>query len=75
MTNIRIGTFIADLRKEQGLTQEQLAERLGVSNRSISRWENGNTLPDYSLMQALAIVLGISLSELLAGQRLDETII
>ena len=53
MTNIRIGTFIADLRKEQGLTQKQLAERLGVSNRSISRWENGNTLPDYSLMQAL----------------------
>jgi len=72
MTNIRIGTFIADLRKEQSLTQEQLAERLGVSNRSISRWENGNTLPDYSLMQALAIVLGISLSELLAGQRLPE---
>ena len=72
MTNIKIGTFIASLRKEQGLTQEQLAEKLGISNRSVSRWENGNTLPDFSLMQVLAAVLGVSLSELLAGQRLPE---
>ena len=72
MTNTKIGTFIAALRKAQGMTQEQLAEKLGVSNRSVSRWENGNTLPDFSLMQTLAVVLNVSLAELLAGQRLPE---
>jgi len=72
MVNQRIGSFIAALRREQNLTQEQLAEKIGVSNRSISRWENGNTLPDYSLLQTLATVLGVNLSELLAGQRMDD---
>lgn len=72
MTNQRTGAFIAALRKEHSMTQEQLAEQLGVSNRSVSRWENGNTLPDYSLMQTLASVLGVSLSELLAGRRMEE---
>lgn len=72
MTNQKIGSFIVLLRREQNLTQEQLAERLGVSNRSISRWENGKTLPDYSLLQTLAAVLGVTLAELLAAQRLDE---
>lgn len=71
MTNQKIGSFIAHLRKEQGFTQEQLAEKIGVSNRSVSRWENGNTLPDYSLLQHLATVLGVSLSELLTGQKLE----
>ena len=72
MTNTKIGAFIAALRKAQAVTQEQLAEKLGVSNRSVSRWENGNTLPDFSLMQTLAVVLNVSLAELLAGQRLPE---
>lgn len=72
MTNTKIGAFIASLRKAQGLTQEQLAEKLGVSNRSVSRWENGNTLPDFSLMQTLSIVLNVSLPELLAGQQLPK---
>ena len=71
MTNQRIGSFIGALRKERGLTQEQLAEKLGVTNRSISRWENGNTLPDFSLMQELSLVLDVRLSELLAGQRTE----
>lgn len=74
MSNQNIGTFIAALRKEQGLTQEQLAEMLGVSNRSVSRWENGNTLPDFSLMQSLSAVLGVSLAELLCGQRSERDI-
>lgn len=73
MTNQKIGTFIATLRKEQGLTQEQLAEKLGVSNRSVSRWENGKTLPDFSIMQALSDVLGVSLAELFCGRRSDDT--
>ena len=71
MINQRIGAFIAALRKEQGMTQEQFAERLGVSNRSVSRWENGNTLPDLSLMQLICQITGITLSELLSGARQD----
>lgn len=71
MINKRIGSFIAALRKEQGLTQEQLAEKLGVSNRSVSRWENGNTLPDLSLMQSICDHTGVTISELLSGARRD----
>lgn len=72
MTNRKIGSFIACLRKEQGLTQEQLAEKIGVSNRSISRWENGKTLPDYSLLPVLSAVLNVSKGDLLTGQRVDK---
>lgn len=67
MTNEAIGRSIASLRKESGLTQEQLAERLGVTNRSVSRWENGKTLPDLSLMMLLCQEFGISISQLLSG--------
>lgn len=69
MINQRIGAFIATLRKEQNLTQEQFAEKLGVSNRSVSRWENGVTLPDLALMQCICEITGITLSELLIGAR------
>ena len=71
MINQRIGSFIAALRKAQNLTQEQFAEKLGVSNRSVSRWENGSTLPDLSLMQHICEITGITLSELLTGARQD----
>lgn len=73
MINQRIGSFIAALRKEQNLTQEQFAEKLGVSNRSVSRWENGNTLPDFSLMQCICRITGVTLSELLSGARQDPS--
>ena len=69
MINRRIGSFIAALRKQQNLTQEQFAEKLGVSNRSVSRWENGNTLPDFSLMQSICEITGVTLPELLNGVR------
>lgn len=69
MTNERIGSFIAAVRKERNMTQEQLAERLGISNRSISRWETGKTMPDIRLMEALCRVLDIRLPELLQGTR------
>lgn len=69
MTNEKIGAFIAAMRKEKKLTQEQLAERLGVSNRSVSRWENGKTLPDLSLMQVICEELDITISELLNGEK------
>lgn len=67
-----IGKFIAALRKEQQMTQEQLAEKLGVNYRSVSRWENGHCMPDISLLQPLAEELGISVSELLSGKHTDE---
>ena len=73
MINRRIGAFIAALRKEQNLTQEQFAEKLGVSNRSVSRWENGNTLPDFSLMQCICEITGVTLAELLSGARQDPS--
>lgn len=73
MINRRIGSFIATLRKEQNLTQEQFAEKLGVSNRSVSRWENGNTLPDFSLMQHICEITGVTLPELLNGIRQDPS--
>lgn len=74
MINQRIGTFIAELRREKNWTQEQLAEKLGVSNRSVSRWENGKTLPDLSLMYCICNVLGITIQELLNGAREEESV-
>lgn len=69
MNQIKIGKFITQLRKEKGMTQQQLAEMLGVSDRSVSRWENGINLPDVSLFDPLCTVFDIGLDELLAGER------
>lgn len=67
MDQVKVGKFIAALRKEQGLTQEALGERLGVTNKTVSRWENGNYMPDIELL----VPLGVSVNELLAGERLS----
>ena len=72
MDQIKIGKFILNCRKEKGLTQEQLAEKLGVTSKSISRWENGNTMPDYSLLKDLCSELDISVNDLLSGERISE---
>ena len=69
MNQENIGKFIAKLRKEKKLTQEQLAERLGVHNRSVSRWENGNSMPDYAVLPMLANELGVSVAELVEGKK------
>ena len=75
MDQEKIGRFIAQLRKERGMTQEQLGERLGVSQRTVSRWETGRNMPDISMLTALCAQLDISVAELLAGQRIEgETI-
>ncbi|MBQ8632897.1 MAG: helix-turn-helix transcriptional regulator [Lachnospiraceae bacterium] len=71
MNQENIGKFIAKLRKEKKLTQEQLAEKLGVNNRSVSRWENGTCMPDYALLPLLAQELGISVAELVEGKRTE----
>lgn len=72
MNQITIGRFIAKKRKELNLTQEQLAERLGVSNKTISKWETGKCMPDYSVIKNLCEELNISVSELMDGEEADE---
>ena len=69
MEQIKTGKFIAELRKEKGMTQELLGDRLGVNSRSVSRWENGHGMPDISLLLTLADVLGVTVQELLEGSR------
>ena len=70
MDTIKIGRFIAKKRKELGLTQQQLAEQLGVTNKTISRWENGNYMPDLSMIEPLSEILQISLNEFFAGEEI-----
>lgn len=70
MNQNKVGRYISILRKKRNLTQEQLAEQLGVTNRTISRWENGNYMPDVSLLKLLTKVLNTSLNELLSGEEL-----
>ncbi len=72
MDQIKIGNFISFLRKEQNLTQRELAERLGVTDRAVSKWENGRGLPDLSLLVPLCEALGISVNELLCGERIEK---
>ncbi len=72
MNQQKIGKFIAERRKVKGLTQVELAENLGVSNRTISKCENGNSLPDYSMFRGLCLELDISINELLSGEKLTE---
>ena len=63
MNQEKIGGFIATLRKERGLTQTALAEMLGISNRTVSKWENGDGLPDISLLPSIAKTFGITVDE------------
>lgn len=70
MDQIKIGKFIAALRKDKGLTQEQLGEKLGVTNKTISRWENGNYMPDVEMLSLLSKEFGVSINELISGERL-----
>lgn len=72
MDTKKIGRFIAENRKAQSMTQKELAERLGVSDKTVSRWENGNYMPDLSLLQPLSELLGISLNELLSGEHIER---
>lgn len=72
MNQMKIGSFLKELRKENELTQEQLAEKLNVSNRSVSRWETGNTLPDISILIELAEFYDVDIKEILDGERKSE---
>lgn len=65
-----IGKFISSCRKDKGLTQMQLAEKLNISNRTVSKWETGKSIPDVSIMLELCEILGITVNELLSGERI-----
>ena len=69
MDQVKIGKFIAACRKKQNLTQMQLAEKLNITDRAISKWENGKSLPDSSIMLELCEILDISVNELLRGEK------
>ena len=72
MDLIEIGKFIADLRKEQGLTQEQLGEKIGVTNKTVSRWETGVYLPPADALLFLGALFNVSINEILSGKRLTD---
>ncbi len=74
MDQIRIGQFLKALRKEKGLTQEKLAERLGVSNRTVSRWETGASMPDFDLLIELAKAYEVGVEEILNGKRRNDPV-
>ena len=71
MNQIKIGRFIAACRKRANLTQLQLADRLGITDKAVSKWERGITMPDTSIMLELCDILGISVNELLSGEKIN----
>lgn len=71
MNQEMIGKFISSCRKDKGLTQMQLAEKLNITNRAVSKWETGKSVPDASIMLELCEILGISVNELLCGERIS----
>ena len=72
MDQVKTGKFICSARKQLGMTQEQLGEHLGVTNKTVSRWETGKYMPDIDKLQELSAILGISVNELLAGERIED---
>lgn len=73
MDNVKTGLLIAQVRKEKGYTQKDLAGKIGVSNATVSKWEIGKGFPDISLLEPLAISLNISVSEIIAGEIIQNT--
>ena len=71
MDQFKIGKFIAECRKEKNLTQMQLSEKLGITDKAISKWERGIAMPDTSIMLELCDILGISVNELLSGEKIS----
>jgi len=74
MNQIKIGGFIAELRKSQNMTQSEMAQKLGVSNKSVSRWETGRNIPDVSLFIPICEMFNISVNELIIGERIEDNI-
>ena len=74
MDQLKAGSFLKELRKEKGITQEQLAEKLGVSRRTVSRWETGSNMPDLDLLIELADYYNTDIREILNGERKSEQV-
>lgn len=72
MDYVKIGKFIASMRRERGMTQRDFADLMGISDKTVSKWECGNGMPEVSLMPLLCDALGINLNELFSGERLDD---
>ena len=72
MDTVKIGKFLKELRKEKGLTQEQLGEKVGVTNKTVSRWETGTYMPPVECLVILSDIYTVSINEIVAGQRLRE---
>ena len=68
----KIGSFLAELRKEKNLTQDELGAQIGVTNKTISRWETGNYLPPVEMLQTLGDTYGVSINEILNGERISD---
>ena len=68
----KFGTFVSELRKEKGITQKELAEKLCISDKAISKWETGKAIPDVTLLIPLAELLGVSTTELLECRRMEQ---
>ncbi len=71
MDMVKMGSFIAELRKERNLTQTELGERLGVTNKTISRWETGTYMPPVDMLEELSNIYGLTINELLSGKKLS----
>ena len=72
MNQQKIGKFICECRKQKGYTQSQLAEKLGITDRVVSKWETGKSMPDVSIMLELCSILGININELLTGEKISQ---
>lgn len=71
MDMVKMGHFLAELRKEHKLTQAELGEKLGVTNKTVSRWETGNYMPPVEMLEALSNLYGLTINELLSGRKLS----
>lgn len=71
MDMVKMGSFLAELRKKNNLTQAELGEKLGVTNKTISRWETGNYMPPVEMLEELSILYGMTINELLSGKKLS----
>ena len=73
MDTMKTGSYLAALRKDAGMTQQETADRLGVSNKTISKWESGGGFPDIAILPALAELYGVTADDILAGETVRRT--
>ena len=72
INNEKFGIFLSEMRKEKSMTQKELADKLFVSDKTVSKWERGNSMPNVTLLMPIADVLGITVTELLKGEKISE---